>query len=249
MKILVPIKRVLDPYMKVRVKLDGTGVDLNGVKMSMNPFCEIAMEEAIRLKEKGIATEIIAVTVGDDKCQEQLRAGLAMGADTAIHVQTDKELEPLALAKVLVQVVKKVSPHLVIFGKQTIDGGNSQTGPMVATLLGWPQSTFISSVEVGNNALKTTREVDAGIETIHVRIPAVLTCDLRLNTPRFTSLPQIMKAKSKPLETLLVADLGVDIAPRTQVINITEPPKRTAGIKVDTVAQLIEKLTTEAKAL
>ena len=249
MKILVPIKRVLDPYMKVRVKLDGSGVDLNGVKMSMNPFCEIAMEQAIRLKEKGTATEVIAVTAGGEKCQQQLRAGLAMGADTAIHIHTDTELEPLALAKALVQVVKQVSPHLVIFGKQTIDGGNSQTGAMVATLLGWPQSTFISSVEVVDNTLKTTREVDEGIETTLVKIPAVLTCDLRLNEPRFTSLPQIMKAKSKPLQVIPIAELGVDTTPRTQTLHIAEPPKRSAGVKVDTVAALMEKLKHEAKVL
>ena len=249
MKILVPIKRVLDPYMQVRVKLDGSGVDLSGAKMAINPFCEIAVEEAIRLKQQGIATEIIVVSVGDTKCQEQLRSALAMGADRAIQVQSDTELEPLACAKVLAQVVKQISPHLVIFGKQTIDGGNNQTGQMVATLLGWAQSTFISSVTVNGNALKTTREVDEGIETTHVKIPAVLTCDLRLNVPRFTSLPQIMQAKSKPLDTIAISDLGVDISPRTQVLKITAPPQRSAGIKVHSVSELLEKLKTEAKVL
>lgn len=249
MKILVPIKRVLDPYMRVKVKLDGTGVDINGAKMAINPFCEIALEEAIRLKEKGIATEIIAVSVGDEKSEEQLRSALAMGADRAVLVQTDESLEPLALAKTLVAVVKHHSPHLVICGKQTIDGGHSQTGQMMSALLGWSQATFISSVECTDNALKTTREVDEGIETLHVKIPAVLTCDLRLNEPRYTGLPQMMMAKSKPLDTIDISTLGVDTTKRTHTIKIMEPPQRQAGVKVDSVQELVAKLRNEAKVL
>lgn len=249
MKILVPIKRVLDPYMKVKVKSDGSGVDLNGAKMTINPFCEIALEEAIRLKDKGIANEVMVVTVGEQKAKEQLRAALAMGADQAIQVQVEDTLEPLIVAKILVEVVKQQSPHVLIFGKQSIDGGYNQTGQMVATLLGWPQATFISEITHNGDALTSKREVDEGIETLHVKIPAVLTCDLRLNEPRITGLPQIMQAKSKPLEVLDIADLGVDLTPRTERLEVMEPAVRQAGVIVDSVQVLVEKLRHEAKVI
>lgn len=249
MKILVPIKRVLDPYMKVKVKSDGSGVDLNGAKMTINPFCEIALEEALRLKEKGIANDVIVVTVGEQKSKDQLRAALAMGADQAIQVQVEDTPEPLIVAKILTAIVKKESPHILIFGKQSIDGGHNQTGQMVATLLGWPQATFISEVELNGDALSSKREVDEGLETTHVKIPAVLTCDLRLNEPRMTSLPQIMKAKSKPLEVISMDDLGIDLTPHTKRLKIMEPHRRQAGVIVDSVQVLVEKLRNEAKVI
>lgn len=249
MKIIVPIKRVLDPYVQVQVKLDGSGVDLNGAKMSINPFCEIAVEQAIRLREQGLASQVIVVSVGGDKCQEQLRSALAMGADSAIHVNAPDTLESLAIAKTLVAVVKQHNPHMLIFGKQTIDGGNNQTGQMVATLLGWSQSTFVSSITPNDGYLTTTREVDEGIETIHIKVPCVLTCDLRLNTPRFTGLPQMMQAKKKPLDVIAIADFGIDTTPRTEILSVNEPKQRSVGIRVDSVSDLIDKLKNEAKVL
>lgn len=249
MKIIVPIKRVLDPYVQVQVKLDGSGVNLDGAKMSINPFCEIAVEQAIRMREQGLASEVVVVSVGGDKCSEQLRSALAMGADSAIHVHAPDDLEPLSIAKSLVAIVKQHNPHMLIFGKQTTDGGNNQTGQMVATLLGWGQATFISSITPNDGYITTTREVDEGIETTHIKIPCVLTCDLRLNDPRFTGLPQMMQAKNKPLDTITIADLGIDTTPRTKILSVTAPKPRTAGVKVENVAELIDKLKNEAKVL
>ncbi|MCE7795301.1 electron transfer flavoprotein subunit beta/FixA family protein [Sphingobium sufflavum] len=242
MKILVPVKRVIDYNVKPRVKADGTGVDLANVKMSMNPFDEIAVEEAIRLKEKGAATEIVAVSIGVAKAQETLRTALAMGADRAILVQTDDEVEPLGVAKILAKIVEEEGPGLVILGKQAIDDDSNQTGQMLAALLGWPQGTFASKVEVSGDTVDVTREVDGGLETVKLNTPAIITTDLRLNEPRYASLPNIMKAKSKPLATKTPADYGVDIAPRLETLKVGEPPKRSAGIKVADVDELVAKL-------
>jgi electron transfer flavoprotein beta subunit len=244
MKLLVAVKRVIDFNVKPRVKADGSGVDLANVKMSMNPFDEIAVEEAIRLKEKGVATEIVAVSIGPAKAQETLRTALAMGADRAILIQTDDEVEPLAVAKLLAKVAGEEQPGLVIMGKQAIDDDSNQTGQMLAALLGWPQGTFASKVEVSIETLEVTREVDGGLETLKLKLPAVVTTDLRLNEPRYASLPNIMKAKSKPLAVKTPADYGVDVAPRLQTLKVVEPAKRQAGIKVGSVDELIGKLKT-----
>jgi electron transfer flavoprotein beta subunit len=249
MKILVPVKRVVDYNVKVRVKSDGSGMDLAGVKMSMNPFDEIAVEEAVRLKEKGIATEIIAVSCGVTQCQETLRTALAIGADRAILVETDVELQPLAVAKILKALVDKEQPGLVILGKQAIDDDCNQTGQMLAALADLPQATFASKVEVADGKAKVTREVDGGLETVEVTLPAVVTTDLRLNEPRYVTLPNIMKAKKKPMETVKPADLGVDVTPRLKTVKVSEPPKRGAGVKVPDVATLVDKLKNEAKVI
>jgi electron transfer flavoprotein beta subunit len=244
MKLLVPVKRVIDYNVKPRVKADGTGVDLANVKMSMNPFDEIAVEEAIRLKEKGVATEIVAVSVGPAKAQETLRTALAMGADRAILVQTDDEVEPLAVAKILAKIVAEEQPGMVILGKQAIDDDCNQTGQMLAALLGWGQGTFASKVEVEGESVNVTREVDGGLETVRLKLPAIVTTDLRLNEPRYASLPNIMKAKSKPLAQKTPADYGVDTAPRLTTLGVREPSKREAGIKVKSVDELIDRLRT-----
>ena len=242
MKVLVAVKRVIDYNVKPRVKADGTGVDLANVKMSMNPFDEIAVEEAIRLKEKGAAEEIVAVSIGPAKAQETLRTALAMGADRAILIQTDDEVEPLAVAKLLKGVADEEQPGLVILGKQAIDDDSNQTGQMLAALLGWPQGTFASKVELAGDKLDVTREVDGGLETVRLNTPAVVTTDLRLNEPRYASLPNIMKAKSKPLATKAPADYGVDTSPRLTTLKVSEPPRRQAGVKVADVDELIGKL-------
>jgi len=242
MKILVPVKRVIDYNVKPRVKADGTGVDLANVKMSMNPFDEIAIEEAIRLKEKGVATEIVAVSVGPAKAQETLRTALAMGADRAILVQTDDEVEPLAVAKILKGITDEEQPGLVILGKQAIDDDSNQTGQMLAALLGRPQGTFACAVTVEGDSVTVTREVDGGLETVKLALPAVVTADLRLNEPRYASLPNIMKAKSKPLANKVPGDYGVDTAPRLKTLKVSEPPVRQAGIKVADVDALVAKL-------
>ncbi|WP_334133507.1 electron transfer flavoprotein subunit beta/FixA family protein [Tepidimonas sp.] len=249
MKILVPVKRVVDYNVKVRVKADGSGVDIANVKMSMNPFDEIAVEEAVRLKEKGVATEIVAVSCGVAQCQETLRTAMAIGADRAILVQTDGELQPLAVAKLLKALVDKEAPQLVILGKQAIDDDANQTGQMLAALLHWPQGTFASKVEVQGDAVEVTREVDGGLETLKLTLPAIVTTDLRLNEPRYVTLPNIMKAKKKPLDTVTPADLGVDVTPRLKTLKVAEPPKRSAGIKVPDVATLVDKLKNEAKVI
>ncbi len=242
MKILVPVKRVIDYNVKPRVKADGTGVDLANVKMSMNPFDEIAVEEAIRLREKGAATEIVAISIGVAKAQETLRTALAMGADRAILIQTDDEVEPLGVAKLLAKVVEEEQPGLIILGKQAIDDDSNQTGQMLAALLGRPQGTFASKVDVEGDSVSVTREVDGGLETVKLSLPAIITTDLRLNEPRYASLPNIMKAKSKPLAQKTPADYGVDIAPRLETLKVVEPPKRSAGIKVADVDELVAKL-------
>ena len=241
MKLLVAVKRVIDYNVKPRVRMDGSGVDLANVKMSMNPFDEIAVEEAIRLKEKGVATEIVAVSIGPAKAQETLRTALAMGADRAILVQTDAEVEPLAVAKILARIAEEEQPQLVILGKQAIDDDNNATGQMLAALLGWPQGTFASKVEVSDSAT-VTREVDGGLETVKLQLPAVVTTDLRLNEPRYASLPNIMKAKSKPLATKSPGDYGVDVARRLETLKVVEPAKRQAGIKIGTVDELVGRL-------
>jgi len=244
MKVLVPVKRVIDYNVKARVKADQTGVDLANVKMSMNPFCEIAVEEAVRLKEKGVASEIVAVSVGPTQAQETLRTALAMGADRAILVQTDQDLEPLAVAKVLKAIVGEESPELVLMGKQAIDGDNNATGQMLAALLDWPQAAFASEVVIEGGKAKVTREVDGGLQTLDVNLPAVVTADLRLNEPRYASLPNIMKAKKKPLDVKELGSLGVDTTAKLKVVKVTEPPKRSAGIKVETAGDLVSKLKT-----
>ncbi|WP_418127140.1 electron transfer flavoprotein subunit beta/FixA family protein [Variovorax sp. KK3] len=249
MKILVPVKRVVDYNVKVRVKSDGTGVDIANVKMSMNPFDEIAVEEAVRLKEKGVATEIIAVSCGDAKCQETLRTAMAIGADRGILVETTEELQPLAVAKLLKALVDKEQPQLVILGKQAIDDDANQTGQMLAALADLPQATFASKVEVSGDKVQVTREVDGGLETIALSLPAVITTDLRLNEPRYVTLPNIMKAKKKQLDTFKPEDLGVDAKPRLKTLKVSEPPKRGAGIKVPDVATLVDKLKNEAKVV
>ena len=242
MKLLVAVKRVIDYNVKPRVKMDGSGVDLANVKMSMNPFDEIAVEEAIRLKEKGAATEIVAVSIGPAKAQETLRTALAMGADRAILIQSDDDVEPLAVAKLLAKVAEEEQPGLIILGKQAIDDDSNQTGQMLAALLGWGQGTFASKVELAGDKLDVTREVDGGLETVKLNVPAVVTTDLRLNEPRYASLPNIMKAKSKPLAQKTPADYGVDTTPRLTVVSVGEPAKRTAGVKVADVDELIGKL-------
>jgi electron transfer flavoprotein beta subunit len=245
MKLLVPVKRVIDYNVKPRVKADGTGVDLANVKMSMNPFDEIAVEEAIRLKEKGVATEIVVVSIGPAKAQETLRTALAMGADRAILVTSDQEVEPLAVAKILQKVVAEEAPGLVILGKQAIDDDANQTGQMLAALLGWAQGTFASKVEVDGESVNVTREVDGGLETVKLKLPAIVTTDLRLNEPRYASLPNIMKAKSKPLAQKTPADYGVEVAPRLTTVHVREPSKREAGVKVASVDELIDHLRTK----
>ncbi|MFZ4070533.1 MAG: electron transfer flavoprotein subunit beta/FixA family protein [Caulobacterales bacterium] len=246
MKALVPIKRVLDYNLKVKVKADQSGVDLTNLKMSMNPFCEIAVEEAVRLKEKGIVTEIIAVSIGPDAAQETIRNALAMGADRGILVKADGDVEPLAVAKILKGVVEAEGPQLVILGKQAIDDDSNQTGQMLAALLGWPQGSFASKVVIEGAKASVTREVDGGLQTVALDLPAIVTTDLRLNEPRYASLPNIMKAKKKPIDVKAPGDYGVDVAPRLKVLKVSEPAKRQAGIKVKTVAELVDKLKNEA---
>ena len=249
MKILVAVKRVVDYNVKVRAKADGTGADIANVKMSINPFCEIAVEEAVRLKEKGVATEIIAVSIGAKQSQEQIRTALALGADRGILVETEAELEPLAIAKCLKALVEKESPDLVILGKQSIDGDNNQTGQMLGALTGMGQGTFASEVNVADGKVNVTREIDGGLQTVALKLPAIVTTDLRLNEPRYASLPNIMKAKKKPLDVLSPADLGVDTTTRVKLLKVTPPAERQAGIKVADVDQLIEKLKNEAKVI
>ncbi len=249
MKILVPVKRVVDYNVKVRVKTDGTGVETQGVKMSMNPFDEIAVEEAVRLKEKGQATEIVAVSMGLPACAETIRTALAMGADRGIMVETTVELQPLAVAKMLRALVVKEQPGLIIMGKQAIDDDMNATGQMLAALLGWPQGTFASRIAIEGDTLIVTREVDGGLETLSLDMPCIVTADLRLNEPRYASLPNIMKARKKPIETIHPADLGVDPAPRLSLVSVAEPPRRVAGVKVASIHELVAKLRTEAKVI
>ena len=249
MKVLVPVKRVVDYNVKVRVKSDGSGVDIANVKMSMNPFDEIAVEEAVRLKEAGVAAEIVAVSCGPQACQETLRTALALGADRAVLVETDAELQPLAVAKLLRAIAQKEKPDLVILGKQAIDDDCNQTGQMLAGILGWPQATFASKVKIAGDKSEVTREVDGGLETIAIKLPAVVTTDLRLNEPRYVTLPNIMKAKKKILELLKPDVLGVDVAPRLKTLRVEEPPKRKAGVKVPDAKTLVLKLRTEAKVI
>lgn len=249
MRILVPVKRVVDYNVKIRVKADGSGVELANVKMSMNPFDEIAVEEAIRLKEKGVATEVVVVSIGGKPCEETLRTGLALGADKAILVQSDSVIEPLAAAKILAKLVQQEDANLVICGKQAIDDDANQTGQMLAGLLNWPQATFASKVEIAGSEAHVTREVDGGLLTLAVNLPCVITTDLRLNEPRYAKLPDIMKARSKPLATLAVADLGVDVSPRMKVLSVREPAQRSGGVKVPDVATLVDKLKNEAKVM
>jgi electron transfer flavoprotein beta subunit len=249
MKVLVTVKRVVDFNVKIRVKADGSGVETANVKMSMNPFDEIANEEAIRLREAGKASEVVAVSLGEAKCQETLRTALAMGADRAIHVQTDAELQPLAVAKLLKAVVEREQPGLVIMGKQAIDDDSNQTGQMLAALLGWPQGTFASKLEFTDGGLQVTREIDTGLEKVALELPAIVTSDLRLNEPRYASLPNIMKAKKKPIDVLTPDELGVDIAPRLKILRVEEPPRRQSGVRVSSVAELIGKLKNEAKVI
>ena len=249
MKVLIPIKRVIDANVKVRVKADKSGVELTNVKMAMNPFCEIAVEEAVRMKEAGTASEIVLVSAGATQAQETIRTGLAMGADRGILVQSDTALEPLAVAKLLKAVVERESAEIVILGKQAIDGDNNQTGQMLAALLGWPQGTFVSKIEAANGALKVTREVDGGLESVQLKMPCVVTVDLRLNQPRYASLPNIMKAKKKQIGVVSPDDLGVDVTPRVETLKVVEPPPRKSGVKVESVAELVEKLKNEAKVI
>jgi electron transfer flavoprotein beta subunit len=244
MKVLVPVKRVIDYNVKVRVKPDQTGVDLANVKMSMNPFCEIAVEEAVRLKEKGVATEVVIVSIGPAQAQETIRTALAMGGDRGILITTDVDPEPLAVAKLLAAVVAEEQPNLVLMGKQAIDGDNNAVGQMLSALLGWPQATYASAIEVSGSTAKVTREVDGGLQTLDVDLPAVVTADLRLNEPRYASLPNIMKAKKKEIAQKTVADYGVDVAPRLKVVKVAEPAKRSAGIKLESAADLVSKLKT-----
>ncbi|WP_411819089.1 electron transfer flavoprotein subunit beta/FixA family protein [Hyphococcus formosus] len=249
MKILVPVKRVIDYNVKVRVKSDETGVDLANVKMSMNPFDEIAVEEAVRLKEAGTATEVVAISIGPEKAQDQIRQALAMGADRGILIKTDDVIEPLAVAKLLKAVAEEEKPEMIILGKQAIDDDSNQTGQMLAALLGWAQGTFASKVEPADGKVSVTREIDGGLQTISINLPAIVTTDLRLNEPRYASLPNIMKAKKKPLDVKELSDFSVDVAPRLETVKVTEPPKREAGVKVESVAELVEKLKNEAGVL
>jgi electron transfer flavoprotein beta subunit len=249
MKVLVPVKRVIDANVKVRVKSDQSGVELANVKMAMNPFCEIAVEAAVRMKEAGTASEVVVVSAGPTTSQESLRTGLAMGADRGILIEGDAALEPLAVAKLLKAVVEREEPGLVLMGKQAVDGDNNQTGQMLAGLLGWPQATFISKIKLTDGGLEAVREVDGGLETVSLPTPAILTVDLRLNEPRYASLPNIMKAKKKPVDVLSPSDLGVDVSPRVTVLKVSEPAGRKAGVKVGSVGELIEKLKNEAKVI
>lgn len=249
MKILVPVKRVIDYNVKVRVKSDGSGVDLNNVKMSINPFDEIAVEEAVTLKESGVASEVVVVSIGPKASQEVLRTALAVGADRAIHVESDFDLEPLAVAKCLKKIVEDEQPNLVICGKQAIDDDSNQTGQMLSALMGWAQGTFASNVVLEGDSIKVTREIDGGMETIKLNLPAIVTCDLRLNVPRYASLPNIMKAKKKPLECKPVGDFGIDVSPRLKAVNFAPPAARTGGVKVGSVAELIDKLRVEARVI
>jgi len=249
MKVLVPVKRVIDANIKVRVKSDQSGVELNNVKMAMNPFCEIAVEEAIRLKEAGAVEEIVLVTAGIQQSQETLRTGLAMGADRGILIETDEALEPLAVAKLLKVVVEREEPGLVLLGKQAIDGDNNQTGQMLAGLLNWSIGSFVSKLEVSNDSISVVREVDGGLEKVRLKSPAIVTVDLRLNEPRYASLPNIMKAKKKPIDVFTPECLGVDVAPRVTVLKVVEPAARDAGVKVSSAAELVEKLRQEAKVI
>ena len=249
MKLLVPVKRVVDYNVKVRVKSDGSGVETANVKMSMNPFDEIAVEEAVRLKERGIATEIVAVSVGPAQAQEQIRTALAMGADRGILVEQEGVVEPLAVAKILKALAEREQPGLIVMGKQAIDDDMNATGQMLAALLGWGQGTFASKVEIADGTAKVTREIDGGLETVSLKLPAVVTTDLRLNEPRYASLPNIMKARKKPIETVKPSDLGVDASPRLTVLKVEEPAKRQAGVKVGSVAELVDKLRNEAKVI
>lgn len=249
MKVLVPVKRVIDYNVKVRVKADESGVDLTNAKMALNPFCEIAVEEAIRLKEKGIATEIVVVSVGDKACQEQIRTALALGADRGLHIEADSSPDSLQVAKLLSKVVEQEQPRLVILGKQSIDSDNNQTGQMLSALTGMPQGTFASAVDVKDGTVEVTREVDGGLQTVSLSLPAVVTTDLRLNEPRYASLPNIMKAKRKPLDVKAAADFGVDMTSKVKVIKVTAPAQRSGGVKVADVAELVEKLKSEAKVI
>ena len=249
MKVLVPVKRVVDANVKVRVKPDGTGMDLANVKMAVNPFCEIGIEEAVRLKETDIATEVIAVSVGGTQCQEQLRTCLALGADRAILAETDEELEPLAIAKVLVAIYHQEQPEIVIFGKQSIDSDNGQTGQMFAALTGISQGTFASELRITDGKAEVVREIDGGLQTVSLSLPVAISTDLRLNEPRYASLPNIMKAKKKPIDAKAVEELGVDVAPRLEILSVRAPPKREAGVMVENVAELVDKLQNEAKVL
>jgi len=249
MKVLVAVKRVVDYNVKIRVKTDGSGVETANVKMSMNPFDEIANEEAIRLREAGTASEVVAVSLGEAKCQETLRTALAMGADRAIHVQTDAELQPLAVAKLLKAVAVREQLGLVILGKQAIDDDSNQTGQMLAALLGWPQGTFASRLAFADGEVQVTREVDTGLEKVVLKLPAIVTTDLRLNEPRYASLPNIMKAKKKPIDVLTPEELGVDVAPRLKTLSVEEPARRQSGVKVGSVAELVDKLRREAKVI
>ena len=249
MKVLVPVKRVIDYNVKVRVKADQTGVELANVKMSMNPFDEISVEQAIRLKEAGVAEEIIAVSIGVQQCQETIRTALAMGADRGIHVLHDGDVEPLAVAKMLKELAEKEGPSLIIVGKQAIDDDSNQTGQMLAALLGWGQATFVSDIQIEGEQLKATREVDGGLETISVKLPSVITTDLRLNEPRYASLTNIMKAKKKPIDQISPADLGVDPSIRLEILKVAEPPQRESGVKVEDVADLVDKLRNTAKVI
>ena len=249
MKVIVAVKRVVDPNVKVRVKADGTGVETANIKMALNPFCEIAVEQAIRMKEAGAVTEIVVVSIGVPQCQETLRTALAMGADRGILVETDVEVQPLAVAKVLKAIIAKEQPGLVIMGKQAVDGDCNQSGQMLAALLGWPQAAFISKLALAGDHADVTREVDGGLENLTIKLPAVVTADLRLNEPRYVTLPNIMKAKKKPLEVIKPDALGVDVAPRLTTLKVQEPPKRGAGVKLADVAELVNKLKNEAKVI
>ena len=249
MKILVPVKRVVDYNVKVRVKNDNSGVELDNVKMSMNPFDEIAVEEAVRLKEAGVAEEITAITVGESSAQEQLRTALALGADKAILIETEYEPQPLGISKALKSIVERDNPDLILMGKQAIDGDNNQTGQMLAALLGYPQATFASELKISDGKAEVTREVDGGLQTISINLPAIVTSDLRLNEPRYASLPNIMKAKQKPLESLSAEELGIDLNPRISTVKVSPPPEREAGIIVESIDELVDKLKNEAKVI
>jgi electron transfer flavoprotein beta subunit len=249
MKVLVTVKRVIDPYVKVRVKSDGSGVETANIKMTMNPFCEIAVEQAVRMKEAGVVSEIVVLSIGVQQCQETLRTAMAMGADRGILVETSAEVQPLAVAKLARAVIEKEQPRLVIAGKQAIDDDSNQTGQMLAALLGWPQATFISKIEIAGDNAEVTREVDGGLEKLTIKLPAVVTSDLRLNEPRYVTLPNIMKAKKKPLEVLKPEALGVDITPRLKTLKVEEPAKRSAGVKVGDVKELLAKLKNEARVI
>ncbi len=249
MKILVPVKRAIDYNVKVRVKADNSGVDLTNAKMAINPFCEIAVEEAVKLKEQGVASEVVVVSIGDKSCQEQIRTALALGADRGIQIDTDEKLDSLQVAKLLSKLVEKETPDMVILGKQSIDSDNNQTGQMLAALTGMPQGTFASKVDIDDNKVKVTREIDGGLQTVQLGLPAVVTTDLRLNEPRYASLPNIMKAKRKPLDVMPASDFGVELASKVKTLKVTPPPQREGGIKVENVAELVDKLKNEAKVI